>query len=90
MNKVKMLKIVSCFFLALGMVPAALAQEEEAPVTLDLEQYVACVLKYGPDMKLYAKDLDEAGAVKKEAWATALPKVALSAGYSRNLKENFM
>lgn len=90
MNKVKMLKIVSCFFLALGMVPAALAQEEEAPVTLDLEQYVACVLKYGPDMKLYAKDLDEAGAVKKEAWATALPKVALSAGYNRNLKENFM
>lgn len=97
MNKIKLLLIVWCCTFCVCFVPTGAAQQENRPVaadpirlTLDLDQYVQKVLQAGPDMKLYAKDLDEAAANRQQAWATALPKVSLSAGYNRNLKDNFM
>jgi outer membrane protein TolC len=64
--------------------------EPTQTLTLDLEGYVSRVISQGPDMKMFAKDLDTAEAMKQEAWATALPKVILNAGYNRNLRENYL
>lgn len=59
-------------------------------LTLDLQHFVDRVLCDGPDIKLLAKDLETADAMKQEAWATALPKLVFNAGYNRNLKETYL
>ncbi|MBP7461831.1 MAG: TolC family protein [Candidatus Delongbacteria bacterium] len=59
-------------------------------VELDLAGFLKLVDRYSHDMKLAAQDLETAAANKKEAWATALPKIGAEAGYNRNLTDNFM
>ena len=55
-----------------------------------LEQFLALVKENSKDLQLARKDLDMAAAIKKEAWATALPKVFAKGDYIRNLKENVL
>jgi len=56
----------------------------------DLEQFLDLVKKNSKDLQLARKDLDMAAAIKKEAWATALPKIFAKGDYTRNLKENVL
>jgi len=58
--------------------------------TYDLDGFLALVKKNNKDLQLARKDLDMAKAVKKEAWATALPKIMAQGDYKRNLLENFL
>ena len=57
---------------------------------LTLEDFLALVKKHNNDIKLAAKNLETASAMKKEAWATALPKLNAQATYNRNLLTNYI
>lgn len=81
--------IIPLLLLYVAYLPAQDAASD-SPLALDLQSYVDRVISQGPDMKMFAKDLDTAEAMKQEAWATALPKVVFNAGYNRNLKENYL
>ena len=54
----------------------------------DLDAFLELVKQNSKDLKLAKQELNMADAVKKEAWATALPKIAAQGGYKRNLLEN--
>lgn len=56
--------------------------------TYDLESYLDLVEKNSHDLKLVEKQLEMADAMRKEAWATALPKVFAEGRYNRNFLEN--
>jgi len=56
----------------------------------DLDGFLSLVKKNNKDLQLARKDLDMAKAVKKEAWATALPKIMAQGDYKRNLLENYL
>lgn len=56
----------------------------------DLNAFIELVKQNSKDLKLAKQELKMADAVKKEAWATALPKVAAQGGYKRNLLENYL
>ena len=65
---------------------SGLAQAE----TYDLAAFLELVKKNSDDLKLAAKELEMAGAQKREAWATALPKISAEGNYRRNLLENYL
>lgn len=54
----------------------------------DLVSYLDLVERNSHDLKLVKKQLEMADAIKKEAWATALPKIFAEGKYNRNLLEN--
>lgn len=56
----------------------------------DLDSFLSLVRQNNKDLKLAQKELDMAKAVKKEAWATALPKIFAQGDYKRNLLENYL
>jgi hydrophobic/amphiphilic exporter-1 (mainly G- bacteria), HAE1 family len=56
----------------------------------DLNTFVQMVQKNSKDIKLAKKELDLADVYKKEALATALPKIKVDVDYKRNLKDNFL
>ncbi len=56
----------------------------------DLDSFLSLVKQNNKDLKLAQKELEMAKAVKKEAWATALPKVMAMGDYKRNLLENYL
>ncbi|NOX89635.1 MAG: TolC family protein, partial [Calditrichaeota bacterium] len=58
--------------------------------TYTLESFIDLVKKNSDDLKLAAKDLEMAKAQKREAWATALPKISAQGNYRRNLLENYL
>ena len=58
--------------------------------THDLQSFLALVEKNSKDLQIARKDLDMARAIKKEAWATALPKIFAQGDYKRNLLENYL
>jgi outer membrane protein TolC len=57
---------------------------------LTLEQFLTLVKEHNKDIKLAAKNLETAKAMKKEAWATALPKLNAQATYRRNILTNYI
>lgn len=57
---------------------------------LDLAGFLKLVQRNSHDLKLAVQDLETASANKKEAWATALPKIGAEVGYKRNLTNNFL
>jgi len=57
---------------------------------LTLEDFLNLVKEHNKDIKLAEKNLETAQAMKKEAWATALPKLNAQATYNRNLLTNFI
>ena len=56
----------------------------------DLEKFLDLVKENSKDLQLARKDLDMAKAIKKEAWATALPKIAVQGNYNRNFLKNIL
>lgn len=58
--------------------------------TYDLESFLNLVKTNSKDLQLAQKELDMAKAIKKEAWATALPKLFAQGNYKRNILENFL
>jgi outer membrane protein len=70
---------------------ASASTDQNAVVeTFTLDSFLKQVNSYSKDLKLAKEDLQMAKVYKKEAKATALPKIQLEADYSRNLKDNFM
>ncbi|MCK4763524.1 MAG: TolC family protein [Candidatus Aminicenantes bacterium] len=61
-----------------------------AAETLDIDAYLALVKQNSKDLKLAKKELDMARVHKKEAAATALPKLMIEANYRRNLKDIYL
>ena len=58
--------------------------------TLDLNKFLDLVMEHSKDIKLAEQERHMARMQKKEAVSTALPKVALEAGYTRNLSDYYM
>ncbi|MCP4216168.1 MAG: TolC family protein [bacterium] len=58
--------------------------------TYTLEAFLHQVTGHSRDLELAGQDLEMAKVYKKEAKATALPKIKLEADYKRNLKDNFL
>jgi len=58
--------------------------------TYRLDTFLDQVEIHSRDLELAKKELDMAAVYKREALATALPKISLQADYKRNLKENFL
>ncbi|MCP4149204.1 MAG: TolC family protein [bacterium] len=58
--------------------------------TYTLETYLLQVKKHSKDLALARQELEMAQVYKKEAKATALPKIKLEADYKRNLKKNYL
>ncbi len=58
--------------------------------TYDLDAFLSLVEKNSKDLKIAQKDFEMSKAVKKEAWATALPKIFARGNYKRNILENFL
>lgn len=58
--------------------------------TYDLNSYLKAVRNHSKDLKMAEKEQEMAKANKKEAISGALPKVGLSADYTRNLTEYYM
>jgi len=56
----------------------------------DLEGFLGLVKQNSKDLKLAEQELKMASARKKEAWATALPKIGAQGGYRRNLLKNLL
>ncbi|WP_457566334.1 TolC family protein [Caldithrix abyssi] len=56
----------------------------------DLAAFIELVKKNSDDLKLAAKELEMAAAQKREAWATALPKISAEGNYRRNLLETYL
>jgi len=56
----------------------------------DLRSYLGLVQEHSKDLLLAKKQVDMAGVNKKQAVSIALPKVALQAGYKRNLTDYYM
>ncbi len=56
----------------------------------DLTAFLALVKQNSEDLKLAAKELEMAAAQKREAWATALPKISAEGNYRRNLLETYL
>ncbi len=56
----------------------------------NLDTFLDLVKKNSKDLKLAGQELKMADAVKKEAWATALPKIGAQGGYRRNLLKNLL
>lgn len=81
-------KIIIIYTIVLVMAAAsALPVQAE---TVELDTYLARVEKHSKDLKLAKKELDMAKVYKREALATALPKIQVTADYKRNLKDNFL
>lgn len=56
----------------------------------DLDSYIDAVLKHNKDLQLAVHEKEIAKAQKKEALATALPKIGIEAGYTRNITDYYM
>lgn len=56
----------------------------------NLEEFLSLVKANSKKLKTARKELDLAGANKKEALSTALPKLTLDATYNRNLSDYYM
>jgi len=56
----------------------------------DLDTFLELVKQNSKDLKLAEQDLEMAHAVKKEAWATALPKIGAKGDYRKNLLKNLL
>ena len=56
----------------------------------DVDAFLELVKQNSKDLKLAEQELEMAKAVKKEAWATALPKIGAQGDYRRNLLENYL
>ena len=78
----KSLLLIFCIFLLIG--------NNYAAEKLTLEDFLKLVKENNKDIKLAEKDLETAKAMKKEAWATALPKLNAQASYNRNLLTSFI
>lgn len=90
-DKIKTIAIVLCIagsLLVTGGTLNAAGNAAGSPYTLDA--FLSRVKEHSKDIKLAKKDLDMADVYKKEALATALPKIQLTADYKRNLKENYL
>jgi len=59
-------------------------------MALDLDQFLDLVRTNSKDLKLAEKEIDMAGANKKEAVSTALPKINVNANYDRHLSDSYM
>lgn len=57
---------------------------------LDLQAFLSLVRQRNIDVQLAEKNLEMVNAVKKEAWATVLPKLYTEVSYNRNLLTNFI
>lgn len=60
------------------------------PPVYTLDIFLHRVQTYSKDLKTARQDLEMAKVYKREATATALPKIQIQADYSRNLKDNFL
>jgi len=76
------MKMLKSLILILGFALQVSAQ------TYDLPSYLDLVEQNSHDLKLVKKQLEMADAIRKEAWATALPKIFAEGTYRRNLLEN--
>ena len=56
----------------------------------NLDAFLELVKQNSKDLKLAKEDLKMASARKKEAWATALPKIGAQGDYRRNLLKNIL
>ncbi|MEJ2543443.1 MAG: TolC family protein [Calditrichaceae bacterium] len=56
----------------------------------DLDAFLELVKQNSKDLKLAKQELKMADARKKEAWATALPKIGAQGDYRRNLLKNLL
>ncbi len=56
----------------------------------DLDSFLKLVEKNNKDLQLAKKELEMAGARKKEAYAFALPKIFAQGTYKRNFKEHYL
>lgn len=93
-------RIVSIISLLLVLLPGLLLKAETGGTTpaapdttikkYTLASYLKQVKDHSKDLKLAKQDLHMAKVYKKEAKATALPKIQLDADYKRNLKDNFL
>ena len=70
------------FFLLLG--------NAEGAEKLTLDRFLSLVKQHNKNIQLAGKSLETAKAMKKEAWATALPKLNAQATYNRNLLTNYI
>ncbi|MBN1408481.1 MAG: TolC family protein [Calditrichaceae bacterium] len=80
-----MLKINTLWLLFFLMIGNSLFAGE-----YDLDAFLELVKQNSKDLKLAKQELKMADAVKKEAWASALPKVGAQGDYRRNLLENYL
>ena len=78
------MKKIIFIFLAVFIVSQVKAQSH------DLQSFLALVEKNSKDLQIARKELDMAQAIKKEAWATALPKIFAQGDYKRNVLENYL
>lgn len=58
--------------------------------TYNIKKFLKHVKEYSKDLKLAKQELRIAKIYRKEALATALPKIQLVLDYKRNLKDNFL
>jgi outer membrane protein TolC len=75
--------------LILSLIFSSLIAEQKSTVIITLEDFLKRVEENSKDLKLLEKELDYAEANKKEAYSTALPKIASQGGYTRNLNEYY-
>ena len=80
-----MLKIYAILISFLFMIGGSLYAGE-----YDLDEFLELVRQNSKDLKLAEQELEMAKAVKKEAWATALPKIGAQGNYRRNLLKNYL
>lgn len=62
----------------------------EGAEKLTLDRFLSLVKQHNKNIQLAEKSLETAKAMKKEAWATALPKLNAQATYNRNLLTNYI
>jgi len=58
--------------------------------TLNLQDFLTMVKRHSKDLKIAAREKELANVNKREAIATALPRVAVQANYTRNLNPFFL
>ncbi len=84
----------ACCLFANGQTPGETSPDATSktlePLTIDLQTYLNMVQQNSKDLKLAKKELEMAKVRKKEAKATALPKLIIQGSYNRNLKDNFL
>ena len=80
-----MLKIKRLFLSILVLLCTSLFAGE-----YDLDAFLGLVRENSKDLKLAEEELKMADARKKEAWATALPKIGAQGDYRRNLLKNLL